>query len=511
MDRDPAEVFEGSGPTPPRGSRFIGAAWLSGLPLLVNAVSLLANFYIVPALGPEAWGVWSTALGLSGATSFVVGLGIRPIFIRALARAGDPARRRQLIRSQLALRILLALLAGAAALTIGLVLGYDPLILACAAIAAIGLVPAVVWTVFSDVLNAEESFRAAALASMVAGLALTGATIVVVHLDYGPIGVATAYLVGPALTAALLGVQVRRRGYAVSPSWDRAELGALTREARMTAAGDGVGTLLTRLNGIYVPAIIGHVAYGFFTTGMLLVTRLTVIGDALVTVYTPEVSRERDRLLQGQPTWSSRTMLRLLLVAGSVLGVGALAVSAWFVGLIYHDPSQAASRQYALLVMAIASASVPIGFLGMGWRQLLIAVDHHDLAARVSAQSAALGAAVTVALTLQWGGAGAAAGVVANAAANAGILWWVGRRHLGGAAALPHRYAGALAWAVGAAVGMLAVSRGLSVSGALLLVGAPIVTLLVLAALGVIGRADLAMMKGRVAGRIKVAGINRTP
>ncbi|MCB9504720.1 MAG: hypothetical protein H6692_01075 [Gemmatimonadales bacterium] len=240
----------------PSGGRIAGATWLSGTPLVVNAISLLANLVIIPGLGQDGWGAWSTAVGLSGATTFLTGIGLRPLFIRALARAAGPAERERLVGAQLALRLMFAVGAGAIAILIGLLLGYSATIMTCVAIAATGIIPAVVWTTFSDVLNAEEAFRASALATLVSGLVLTGATVVVVLAGLGPVGVAGAYFIGPLLTALQLGVAMRRRGLPVRPHWDRAEMRRLVREARLTAAGDGIGVIVTRLRDVYIPALV---------------------------------------------------------------------------------------------------------------------------------------------------------------------------------------------------------------------------------------------------------------
>lgn len=472
--------------------------WLSGLPLAVNAVSLLASFIIVPGLGEIGWGIWSTAVGLSGATSFLTRLGVRPLFIRSLARTDEPQARRRLIGAQLALRILLALGASLIALATGLLLGYGTTILLCAAIAAAGLLPSVMWTTYSDILNAEESFRASAIASLISGVVLTVASVAAVLAGLGPVGMAFAYLVGPALTAIQLGRLVRRRGLPVLPIWESGEIRRLAREARATAAGDGLANLLTRVSGVYIPAIVGPAAYGFYNTGNLLVTRLQNVGDSVVTAYTPVVSRDVESLRAGRSTWSSRTLLRLLLCVGVMLGVGALAVAAWFVGLIYRDPASADAAASALAVMAVVSASLPLTVLALGWRQLLIAADLQDTAAQVGAVAAALGALLTFGLTWRFGVVGAAAGLVGTAAVSAVVLGFATRRHLGAVAAVPSWLGGALAYLVGGATAWLAVDLGTSLAGAAVMVAAPVVTGAALFALGVIRMDELRQWWQRV-------------
>jgi O-antigen/teichoic acid export membrane protein len=475
--------------------------WLSVLPLVVNALSTLASFVIIPGLGDLGWGIWSTALGLSGATSFIVSLGIRPLFIRAMARSADRAEQNRLIGNQLAIRVALALVAGTLSLGVGVLVGYGPVTLLCAAIAAAGLVPTVMWTVYSDVLNAREEFRASAFATFWSGILLTATSVVVVLLGYGPVAVAGAYLVGPSFTAVQLGLRLRHRGFTIRPRFRPAELRALAAEARVTATGDGFGALVTRLSGVYIPAIVGELRYGFFTSGTLLTTRLPIVGDAVVTAYNPDLAREGAVLRSGQPTWASRTLLRLLLVAGAILGVGALAVSGWFVAMLYRGEDKVAVRQAVMLVMAIVSGALPFSVIAMGWRQLLIAVDLHDRAAKTAAFASMVGALAAIALTWVHGITGAAIGVVVAAVASAGSLGVVAHRAIGRAAAVPGWRGGALAWALGMSVALLSAREGATLKGLLLGGAAPLVTLAGFALAGLLTREELALLASKIAPR----------
>lgn len=480
------------------GGRIAGATWLSGMPLVVNAISLVANLVIIPGLGQEGWGAWSTAVGLSGATTFLTGIGLRPLFIRALARATDRDERERLVGAQLALRLVFALVAGALALAAGFLLGYSATIMTCVAIATAGIIPAVVWTTFSDVLNAEEAFRASAMATLISGLVLTAATVIVVLAGLGPVGVAGAYFIGPLLTAVQLGGAMRRRGLPVLPRWDPGEMRRLVREARLTAAGDGLGVLLTRLRDVYIPALVTPPVYGLYVTGQLLVSRLNIVGDALITAYAPGLARDHTVLRAGRSSWASTTVMRLLMISGVVLAVGSLAAAAWFTGVIYRAPDEGPARRAALLVMVITSLSLPLVTLQMGWRQLLIAVDEHDLAARCAGTASLLGAIATFGLTWFDGVRGAAIGVVAAAVAAA---WLTGRaawRVIGPAAGVPALGASLGSLTAGVATAALAVRLGVSAAGALAVVLAPTLTLGLLIGLGAIERSELAELWRRL-------------
>lgn len=471
--------------------------WLSVLPLAVNLLSTLASLVIIPGLGEIGWGVWATAVGLSGATSFIVGLGIRPLFIRSMARTSDRGEQNVLIGCQIAMRIVLAIAAGALSLAVGLILRYDPLILQCAALAAVGLVPTVVWTVYGDVLNSQEAFRSSAVASLVSGVVLTVAAVGAVLAGWGPLGVGAAYLLGPLLTTAQLARILRRQGYRISPTWDRAELRRLFREARLTALGDGIGSLVTQLRGVYVPALVGPVAYGYFAAGTLIITRLQVVSDAIVTAYGPEVSRERSELVHGRATWSSTTLMRLLCLVGVLSGVGVLAGAGLFIGALYHDAVAGASRA-TLLVMMVTSTYLPIAVLGMGWRQLLIAADHHEIAARIAAMDSLLAMGATLGLTLAYGLVGAAIGFTSSALFAAVLLGWVVRRRLGAAGRIPGWPRIVLSGLAGGCLALAAALQGFTWRGAALCVAAPLVTLALLAGLGVLTASDVRVLGERI-------------
>jgi hypothetical protein len=151
--------------------------------------------------------------------------------------------------------------------------------------------------------------------------------------------------------------------------------------------------------------------------------------------------------------------------------------------------------------MAITSLSLPLVTLQMGWRQLLIAVDEHDLAARCAAGASILGALVTFGLTWIDGVRGAALGVVAAALIAAVFTGRAAWRTIGGAAAVPAVGAGLVALAGGGGVAAAGVRLGISVGGALLVVLAPLVTMGLLILLGAIDRAELAEVRRRLVGR----------
>src|SRR5690606_15972323 len=168
------------------------AGWLASLPLLLNAVSLGANGYIIRRLGPEGYGTLVVAMGLAGATTILSNLGMRALYTKAVAGADDPTTAR-LLREQLALRRALGAAAGLLAIPAAAVFypGGQAVML-CTVLQAIVVVLTIGWTVLADVLNARERFAENAIIALKAGLVLTGLATVVAAFGGGPVEVGAA-------------------------------------------------------------------------------------------------------------------------------------------------------------------------------------------------------------------------------------------------------------------------------------------------------------------------------
>ena len=71
-------------PVVPTSTRLIDAAHLTLQPLLLNAISVFALAFIIRCLGPTAFGQWAVGTTLNAAVMFLVSMGLRPLFVRAL-------------------------------------------------------------------------------------------------------------------------------------------------------------------------------------------------------------------------------------------------------------------------------------------------------------------------------------------------------------------------------------------------------------------------------------------
>src|SRR5581483_2868010 len=107
-------------------------------------------------LGAAQYGAWAVATSLTSANAFLTNLGLRPLFVRALAR--EPARAADLLAEQLGVRLALSLVGAAMAVLLALALGYPRVVVACVLVCDVSLLIAVAWTVLGDLLQARQRF-----------------------------------------------------------------------------------------------------------------------------------------------------------------------------------------------------------------------------------------------------------------------------------------------------------------------------------------------------------------
>src|SRR6476660_2801659 len=189
---------------PVRGARrhpVFGGAFLATQFLGLNVLGLFSTAFIIRQLGALQYGQWATAAVLAAAHLIVTTAGLRPIFVRDVARR--PGHARDLLADQLAIRMVLGVLAAASAMTICLLLRYPPVVIACMAVGSIWIMLSVISSTLGDLLQSLEEFGSYSVSGLISGLAVTAASIAAVYQGYGPIGLSIAYLTAPAVNVLL--------------------------------------------------------------------------------------------------------------------------------------------------------------------------------------------------------------------------------------------------------------------------------------------------------------------
>jgi O-antigen/teichoic acid export membrane protein len=391
-----------------------GAAYRSFQPLLLNALTVPAMGYIIHRLGAVGYGEWTAATSLVATTSALTSLGLRGPFVRRIAREPDFAA--EALREQLGTRTVLASVAGAVTVLIAMCLGYSGTVVLCTGIAAAGAVLTAVATTGSDLLEAFQRLPTVAIASMAAGLILTAASVLVAWAAPGAAFLSASYLLGPLTMVLVIAWYVRRANV---PIRFHAELRRglyLLWSGRHFAVQQLVFAASSNLALLMLPKLIGTTTFGLFSAGTLLVTRLVVFPDAIVTAFFPLISKSvtvsprmlRQRVLFG-------FLLILVLCAGVALSVSMAA------GIIAHILFPRTAEQCRWII-SITMWALPLVGVEMMAGCAINAVGREAAQARLSMIGAALSLGLGAFLIGRWHITGACWFVVLRPAIQTSLL-----------------------------------------------------------------------------------------
>jgi len=266
---------------------YLGALFTSLQPILLSAMLLPATGYVIRKLGPTEYGYWMTATGLVAVTLFATNLGLRATFVRAVARFPEAAG--QALAEQMGARVVLSILAASAALLACALIGYPTVVLICTAISALSLILTTASTTAGDLLQGLQRLGVVAVANMVAGLVLTAASVLAVYYDGGPISVAMAYLSGPIVSLLFMWWVIARDHFPVRVLFDFARIRQLFYEARFMAAQLFVHAASTNAEALFLPSLVGPTAFGYFSGGSLLASRLVAVPEGVASALYPAV------------------------------------------------------------------------------------------------------------------------------------------------------------------------------------------------------------------------------
>ncbi len=376
-----------------------GAACLSIQPLLLNAISVPVLGYIIHRLGADGYAQWMVAASLLSVCAVLANLGLRAAFVRAVA--ADQASAARALSEQLGVRLPLSLLVGALVIGLCLLLGYPPAVVWCAAAGAIGLILTTVATTLGDLLQSFNRVATLAAVNLVAGLTLTGLSLVVAWRGGGPVAMATGYLVGPAVSVATLVVIVRRHICPVAVRWDARCAARLLAGSRYFAAQQLLFAGSAQAEALILPQLIGLSQFGSFSSGAMPANRLIVLPDSLCAAAYPAMVKA---CAGGAPFGAGlvRRYLAVGLLGGVLVAMG---------GMLAADPIGRVllPGQSELFVFAVRVTiwSVPLTALELVMGYALNAAGKDAVQARLAMPAAALSLAGSVALVLGLGVPGA--------------------------------------------------------------------------------------------------------
>ena len=378
---------------------FFGAACISLQPMLLSALMLPVTAYVIRGLGAVGYGHWAMATTLVAVVAFVANPGLRGKFIRSVARDPDTAADR--LAEQLGVRVVLGVLAVALACAACVLLGYSRTVLLCTLIGGGALVLLTVSTTLGDLLQAQQRLPVVAGVNMAAGLVLSAASLLATWLGLGPIGVAGSYLIGPAVSVALLCCVVRRQNFPMGVRWNPRRAIELIWDGRHIASQQVVWSAAQHAQALIIPRIAGAAMFGFFSAGTLLATRLTTIPEGLCSAAYPAMV---DAYRNG-PRAALRVFFRFLALVIPVSVMAALGVS-FVAGPIARllFPRQPDVCEQVMRITIWLLPTMGLHFL-LGY--LLQTLDKDAAQARMTLVGAAFSLGLTAVLVWKWGIVGA--------------------------------------------------------------------------------------------------------
>ena len=352
--------------------------------LSTSALTAVLTLYLVRALGPSGYGVFTLALAVGGLVSIPSDLGISTSAARFIAeRRGERDAAGGILADALQLKLLLS-----GAICIALWAAADPIASAYGAPELAWPLRGVALAGFGAGLMAlfGYSFSAQGLTSLRFRLTLaesvveTGLSIALVALGTGATGAAfgraSGYLfaavVGFVMTVRLLGRAALRRGPLFGERTRR-----IGRYAGVMAIADGAYVLFEEIDALLIGAFLDVASVGLFQAPLRLVNFLHYPGLSISIGVSPRLARHQRHRPNVEVFLRS---LRGLIVFQALLVAPLVVWSTPIVDLVlgskFADSADVlrALAPFAFLAGIAPLASGAISFLGEGRRRIPIAV-----------------------------------------------------------------------------------------------------------------------------------------
>jgi O-antigen/teichoic acid export membrane protein len=391
-----------AGPAALRGSVVRTASYVLGILL-----SLISAPLLVRHLGVSPFGRYVAVLSLLTIVAGFTEGGLNSIVLREFAIL-DAARRREMIRSAVGIRIVLTIVGVALAVAFAAAAGYGATLVLGTAIAGVGLLLQLVQSLLSTSLQAQlrfglvsvaELLRQAVNVALLVGLILAGAGVLPLLSVAVP-----ASAVSLIFTAVLLRGQISLR-----PSFHFGRWWGLLRETIPFAVISAVNIVYFRVAIVLMSVVASAVQTGYFATSFRIAEILVAIPTLVISAGFPILARaERDDMPRFE--YAAERMFELALLAGVWLVV-CLEVGAPFAihVLAAHkaDP--------AIAVLRIQGAALIATFVAVACGYPLLTLRRYRAVLASNLLALSISAALTLALAPSLGARGAAiAGLVAE-------------------------------------------------------------------------------------------------
>ena len=374
-DDDPKERREGV----VRGTATVLATYVG-----TATFTAVLTLYLVRALGPTEFGLFSLAGGVAGLLTLAADFGIGASASRFMAeQLGDRRALARLFADATRLKLIVA---GAVAVvlfaTAGLIAdAYDEPALAWPLRAfAAALLAHSVFTLFSSIFIAIRRTAVNLRMVLVESASELGATVALVAAGAGATGAATGRALGygvGALFGLLLAVRLLGRGAAAVHRRGSRRMAQLRQYALTLWIVNGAYTIFSSLDLIVIGAILNAAAVGAFAAPLRLTLLLGYPGLAIANGVTPRLARQ-----DGEPP-DTRTLqhaFRVMVVVQAAMVAPLLVWAEPIVTLLLgsqYDASVAVLRWMTIFIFlqGFASlASLAVNYVGEARRRIVWAV-----------------------------------------------------------------------------------------------------------------------------------------
>ena len=298
------------------------SGYFLGLALGLISVPLLTRH-----LGVADFGRYVIVGSLIAIVTIVADAGLTTVGVREYA-VRDAAGRHRLMRNLLAVRLIVAVVAGAAAVLFALIAGYDEVLVAGTALGGAGLVFLIAQQTYVIPLTAELRLGLATLLDLLRQVLTVVGVVILVAAGAGllaffviPIPVGIAVLVATAFAL---------RGHiGLRPRVERVEWSYLLIETLPAAAASALASLFYRVAILMMSVIASATQTGYFAASFRVVEAFVAVPSLLVGSAYPVLARAADTDRQ-RLSYAFQRLFEVCLILGAwialALAVGAEAV-----------------------------------------------------------------------------------------------------------------------------------------------------------------------------------------
>ncbi len=396
--------------------------------IAIKLLSFAFTVLIIRQLGADDFGQYAAVIGFGSVFLFIADLGLAPYTVREVARLRDrpdgPTQIRNLYADMLALRLILAVIAGLLVISAAVVTGRPVLMIGAIALNSLTVLLYALHGSAEAVLSGYERLDLTAGVRVVNQLIFVTLGGLALWLGYGYYGLILATMAGVAVMTGLVlrslwGLGVKP-GQLLQQRWP-----ALIRAAfPFGVIGLTLG-ISYRFDTVLLNIFNGDEVTGQYNAAYNLVFALVTLSNVLNTALYPSLSRQAVNDPASLPAIYER-LLRYLLLVALPLAVGGFILASPLVELLFGAEYQAAAPLLAILIWV-----VPLMFLSEFLGYVVVVAGREALVARSIMVSSSLNIVANLLLIPRYGALAAALVTVVTELVLVSQYLWLLRDLLG--------------------------------------------------------------------------------